>query len=52
MVLLAFALTFLALTTLSLADQPKYPQVRSLIEESLALFRQESYNGGIAWALY
>ena len=49
---LAFALAFLALTILSLADQSTYSQVCSRIEESLALFRQESYDGGSAWALY
>jgi predicted ATPase/DNA-binding CsgD family transcriptional regulator len=51
-VLLAFSLTFLALTTLSLADQRKYPQVRLRIEESLALFREERSQVGSAWALY
>jgi predicted ATPase/DNA-binding CsgD family transcriptional regulator len=49
---LAFALAFLALTTLSLTNQSEYPQVRSLIEESLRLFRQEGYDGGRAWSLY
>jgi len=49
---LAFALAFLALTTLRHADQRESPQARSLLEESLALFRQERYQPGTAWALY
>ncbi len=51
-VLLAFALEGLALATFQFADQREHLQVRSLLEESLTLFQQERYQGGVAWALY
>jgi predicted ATPase/DNA-binding CsgD family transcriptional regulator len=49
---LGFSLVALALTTLGLADQSTHPRVRALLEESLALFRQERYETGIPWSLY
>jgi DNA-binding CsgD family transcriptional regulator/tetratricopeptide (TPR) repeat protein len=49
---LAHSLLSLALTTLQHADYSQYARVRALVEESLALFRQESHQEGIAWALY
>ena len=41
-----------ALAALQLGDHRLYPRVRALLEESLALFREERYQSGIAWSLY
>jgi DNA-binding CsgD family transcriptional regulator/tetratricopeptide (TPR) repeat protein len=48
---LAYSLSDLALTSLRRADSSQDAQVRAQLEESLALFRQERYQGGIAWSL-
>jgi len=49
---LAYALFALALTILTHADHSDYPRVRSLLEESLLLCRQERFQAGIARSLY
>jgi len=49
---LGFSLSSLALTILQLADHSTYPRVHSLLEESLALFREEHYQPGIVWSMY
>ena len=42
----------LALTLLTYADQNASPRVRSLLEESLAVFQEEHHQAGIPWSLY
>src|SRR5260370_26305661 len=49
---LAYALFALALTILTHADHSDYPRVRSLLEESLLLCRQERFQARIASPLY
>ena len=49
---LAYSLLALALTPLRRADHSHSQQVRSLLEESLELFREERHQGGIARSLY
>ena len=49
---LASSLAALALATLRFADQSADPRRGALLEESLALFRQEYYQNGIAESLY
>ena len=49
---LAYALLPLALTILTHADHNDYPRVRSLLEESLLLFREERVQSGMAHSLY
>jgi DNA-binding CsgD family transcriptional regulator len=49
---LAYPLVSLALTLLTYADQSEFPRVRSLLEESLALFQEVHYQEGRPWSLY
>jgi predicted ATPase/DNA-binding CsgD family transcriptional regulator len=49
---LAYPLVSLALTLLTYADHNESPRVRSLLEESLALFQEEHYAEGRPWSLY